>query len=413
MQVAGSYKENPMNSKNLEGSQHYFELKGRSAESFLKSIAEDTFFTDWCYSRPTLPNGKELCDLLVVFDEYLLIWQIKDLKIHPDGKYRAQEVGKNLRQAQGARRKLLELGASITLQNPRRGQEQFQADPNSRVFLFSALLGEGEDYFKLAEEAKEGFIHTVTRSSAEIFLSELDTVKDFIRYYEAKEQLLRHKEVQLVIEGGEENLLAYYLMGKRSFSSLPKEGFILVQDGHWEKFRESSAYAARARENEVSYGWDAIIEIVHTGGSGYEQVARELAKPARLERRGLAQAFMDASLKADIDELHNVFRRVVIGQKTTYCFLFVDQRFTRDARRRMLGDLCFAARGSYQDNAIVIGIATEKSFRPTCSYDFVLLEKPKWDAKDEEILARLRNQTGVLVNPDVTAVTVEEYPTDA
>jgi len=60
-----------------------------------------------------------------------------------------------------------------------------------------------------------------------------------------------------------------------------------------------------------------------------------------------------------------------------------------------------------------IGMATEKCFGPRYSYDFVLLEKPKWDAKDEEALARLYNHTSILVDLDVREVMVENYPTHA
>jgi len=36
---------------------------------------------DWCYPNPKLPDGKELCDLLVVFDDKAIICQIKNLKL--------------------------------------------------------------------------------------------------------------------------------------------------------------------------------------------------------------------------------------------------------------------------------------------------------------------------------------------
>jgi len=54
--------------KNLDNSGHYFDLKGKNAEQFVHELAVKTFLTDWCFPNPILPNGKELCDLLVVFD---------------------------------------------------------------------------------------------------------------------------------------------------------------------------------------------------------------------------------------------------------------------------------------------------------------------------------------------------------
>jgi hypothetical protein len=57
---------------------HYFRKKGQRAEAVIHSLATKTFLADWCYPNPKKPDGKELCDLLVVFDDTALIWQIKD-----------------------------------------------------------------------------------------------------------------------------------------------------------------------------------------------------------------------------------------------------------------------------------------------------------------------------------------------
>ena len=66
---------------------HYFQLKGKDAESILHELAEGTFLTDWCYPNPILPSGKELCDLLVVFDNTAIIWQLKDTKLDKYGTH--------------------------------------------------------------------------------------------------------------------------------------------------------------------------------------------------------------------------------------------------------------------------------------------------------------------------------------
>jgi hypothetical protein len=42
--------------------------------------------------------------MLVVFDDTALIWQIKDLKVDENGRYKDAEVEKNLRQLSGAKR---------------------------------------------------------------------------------------------------------------------------------------------------------------------------------------------------------------------------------------------------------------------------------------------------------------------
>lgn len=87
---------------NLEThSGEYFRLKGKKAGDIVHELATKSFLTDWCYKNPKLPDGDELCDLLIVFDDILIIWQIKNLKVGKDGKYKESEVKKNLSQLSG------------------------------------------------------------------------------------------------------------------------------------------------------------------------------------------------------------------------------------------------------------------------------------------------------------------------
>ena len=100
----------------------------------------------------------------------MIIWQIKDLKLDKDGKYKEAEVKKNLRQIAGARRQLFELKTPICLQNERRSKETFDPSKIKQVFLISVLLGKGEEIFSFVEEVKDNKIHVFTREFAKIIL---------------------------------------------------------------------------------------------------------------------------------------------------------------------------------------------------------------------------------------------------
>ena len=69
-------------------SKDFFYIKGKKAETVVHELATKSFLIDWCFLNPKLPNGKELCDLLIVFDDIAIIWQIKDLKLDKSGKYK-------------------------------------------------------------------------------------------------------------------------------------------------------------------------------------------------------------------------------------------------------------------------------------------------------------------------------------
>src|ERR1043166_8116375 len=125
-------------------SPHHFQLKGKNAEQFIQQLANKTFLADWCYANPRLPNGKELCDLLVIFDTTALIWQIKDLEPDKAGDLKPSALGKNLRQLSGARRQLFDLRTKIELENPRRGKEVCDVTAIRDVHLISVILSPRE-----------------------------------------------------------------------------------------------------------------------------------------------------------------------------------------------------------------------------------------------------------------------------
>ncbi|MEK7518251.1 MAG: hypothetical protein AAB583_06945 [Patescibacteria group bacterium] len=387
----------------------YFYIKGQKTEKFLHDLAVKTFLTDWCYLNPKLPDGKELCDLLVVFDEIAIIWQIKNLKIHKDGRYKKSEVEKNLRQLLGARRELFELKSPIKLVNPRRGEEQFDPTLIKEVYLLSVLFGRGEDMFSFAETLKNNIIHVLNKKITTVLLKELDTISDFILYFKAKEELFQ-KGKELIIFGGEEELLAYYLMSNRTFAKLEQSDNVLITEGSWGHLQSKPEYKAKKKADEVSYGWDSIINRAHEGSFKYEVVARELARPNRFQRRYLSKVFLDAHIRSHNDKEKDLFRRMLSFEGVTYCFLFQDDPEPRKKRRAMLGTICLIARGRFLENHKVLGIATEKKLRPKCSYDFCLLDFPVWSKKNQEIVEELQKETGIFVNPEIGRVKEDEYP---
>ena len=385
-------------------------LKGKKAEELVQVLAQKSFLEDWCFKNPLLPNGKELCDLLVVYDNVAIIWQIKDLKLDKKGKYRIREVKRNIRQATTAKNRLFRKDLEIELENPRRGKEIFNSKDIEEVYLISALLGEGEDYYSFIEEHKSHIVHTFTREFTEIILHELDTIRDFIEYLRKKEEFLSWNK-RLMITGGEEELLAYYLLNERSFESLKKPDVVILNEGIWNELQSKPKYLAKKEEDGISYGWDSIINRAHTSDNReYEIIARELARPNRFERRVLSKAFFEAHKQAHEITKANVYRRLLIVGDTTYCFLFYDDVEPRETRKAMLGQMCFVARGIYSENKIVIGIATEMKIRPLCSYDFCILEIPEWTEEQQKLMERTQKEFGIFINYKEKRYRENEYP---
>jgi len=395
----------------MKNTRHYFQLKGKNAEKIVHDLAEKTFLIDWCFPNPKLHNGKELCDLLVVFDNIAIIWQIKDLKLDKNGKYKKAEVDKNLRQLSGATRQMFDLKSKIELSNARRSKQVFDPSLATEVFLVSVLLGEGENYYSALEKINGHDVHVFTREFTEIALNELDTISDFCAYLRAKEQFFKGKHKSIIVTGGEQEILAIYLREGRSFRQYEKADNIFLDGTLWEGLIKEPRFIKKKVADKVSYGWDSIINRAHMGPSQYELVARELARPNRFERRYLSKVFMEAQLMAHKDNKGDLFRRMMVADGVTYCFLFADDfEEPRIKRQAILAAICYLARGKFPQNCKVIGIATEKKIRRISSYDFVLIDKPDWTKDDQRRIEQLQKETGMFVNLVVGKTHEDEYP---
>ena len=293
------HKKSAQRSKDLTVKKDFFRLKGEKAESILHELAEKTFLTDWCYLNPVLPNGKELCDLLVVFDDTAIIWQLKDTKLNSNENLKESDIQKNQRQLLGAFRQLFELKTNITLINPRRGPETFNPSDIKHVHLISAFFGDNPSIIKSNKKVNEYLIHTFTKDFTEIILNELDTISDFQRYLRDREQF-SDTGPSLIVIGGEEQVLAYYLKKNRCFDEFKNRNFVVLEGGIWDDLKKHPQYQAKKQADQVSYLWDSIIDRSHEGNSPqYELIARELARHDRFHRRILGKAFLEAHMIAD------------------------------------------------------------------------------------------------------------------
>jgi len=94
--------------------------------------------------------------------------------------------------------------------------------------------------------------------------------------------------------------------------------YIAIEEGSWEHLQSRPEYQAKKKEDKISYLWDGIISRAHESSSiEYEKVARELARPNRVQKRLLSKTFLDARLKAHNDITHNSYRRIVVSDDTT------------------------------------------------------------------------------------------------
>jgi len=464
------------------------------SETYLSKLCDRTFLSLWSYPNvyrdqgrirtndgQLIGEGKELCDLLVVFENHILIFSDKNCAFTVNGDYETawirwykRAIDNSASQIFGAERWIFKYPGLIYLDRECKQkfpinippineayvhriviahgaagkcQEYFHGDSGS-LFINNQILGK-QHYDNRSCEIKpfqigminpeKGFVHVFDDFSLDIVMRSVDTVSDFTDYLMEKERfLLEHKQI---VAAGEEELLALYLTstdqnGKKSFSSYyndQKYDSVIVSQGSWQDYTNSSLRARLVEANKTSYFWDALIDKflfhVTTGTSGYmsspsivsqEEIFRILAKENRMRRRILSDMFLNFMNTTEND---CVATRVVMPEQPLspayLFFLFpyrneVEYNEYREVRRDLLSSHITVLKKQFPFLINIIGIATETK-DGNHSEDIAHLDASEWTEDDNEKACKLEKMMiceGVLNNRVISNWRTFEYPKD-
>lgn len=312
------------------------------SEERLGALARKTFLSMWSYENPFYEQGKELCDLLVVFGDDVIV--ISD-KLNAFGTHQDNEVNWNrwykkavagsVRQLCGARNHIkrapdaIYTNAQVSSPLPLR----LPSIDRMRIHLIAVANGcqdaclqtsgrpslridtrhsDSREAFSVGTVTKDGdFVHIISTPALDAMFHCFDTARDFLDYLERKKEALLREDWLI---DGEENLVAAYMMSQPGngpffipLAKFPVEsGARIVRDGEWSVYLASSAQEYRQQSRQLSYVIDRIIEDVANeyanermvigqdqGISYHEQGFRLLASESRLSRQLLGKAFYD------------------------------------------------------------------------------------------------------------------------
>jgi hypothetical protein len=447
-----------------------------SAERYLKKLCDQSFLSLWSYPGVYRDqgraggkgDGKEVCDLLVVFDEHVIIFSDKDCRFEDTGnidvdwgRWYRKAVLKSAEQVWGAERWIrsfperLFLDGHCTKPFPlglpepgkavfhrvvvahdasRRCREHFRGGSGS-LMIESGLLGAehlGKPFTVGRIDPKKGYVHVFDDTSLNVVMKTLDTVSDFVAYL-TKKELLMTGDVS-VFASGEEELLARYVArlngrGEHDFEILRKFNGIFLQEGHWADFLSSPERAAQIEANRISYAWDALIEkFLHhlMEGTQYkpmteaisdqERSFRWLARENRTRRRILARALLGLIEKTPPDFKAS---RVMLPSRPGdpfYIFLLLPHHATvseqdyREVRGNLLRHYCQVVKLQFPEAQHIVGMATESGQRDHRSEDFAHLDATHWTEELNEEARRSKRDFGILANTKTFSARENEYP---
>lgn len=444
------------------------------SERFLAKLAEKTFLYLWSY--PNLykkdKTGQELCDLLVVFNNHIIIFSDKSIRyenkngIEKDWKRWAKKaILKSSNQIYGAERYIKEFSEEIYLDA--KCDEKFpfkipdKDEMNIHRIALASFSGEelknhiggtgafiidpsiiGDEHLDtpltVGQINKDkGFIHIMNETSLEILLSELNTITDFTNYLFEKEKFITSG--QLYKAYSEEDLLAVYLENiddeeKHSFNFDIGNDKIEIEKNYWFTHQKNDRYYLKKIEENDSYIWDDMIsrftsnmlnqEFIDQSKSNpleLEIAFRIMASEDRLNRRVLSKSFLNLFEKfQQVAKEETILKRVAyLGEneftaERAYVFLIAnkpdywDYETYRDNRRDKLLTYILALKNKYPNLLDIIGISRESLDRDFSSNDIVYVDGRDWTKEEHEEAEKIRLEGNYLKDGNVQKFETEE-----
>jgi hypothetical protein len=410
-----------------------------STERMLADLCEKTFLALWSYPSPTKDDGKELCDLLAVFDNHVFIF------FDREGKQLASEDASDV-DWERWKRKVIEAqivtahGAERYIRNgrtvylDRKMTTEFPIPINrDRIIVHKIIVAHG------AKEACErsspdnlsgslavsygtgpessGFpfmihldksnpVHVLDTNTLPLILGELDTFFDFSAFLDEKVRAIQ--QLDFLVYCGEEDLLAHYYANfneneKRHFIGVtdPTIAGVFIPEGDWVEINRRPEFIAKKRANSVSYAWDSMIQKacasalagtlissanILEGRSAIHEMAREPRFMRRFYAERIRAAVLGFPEKCSAGSLvRQVTYFASFYDRKAYVFLQIvidgvnDYEEYRAARRALLQIACGALRNRIENLHTIIAIAVEppKLFE-VISEDFLLFDCSDW-----------------------------------
>jgi len=311
-------------------------------EKLLAKLCNNTFLETLSYPNPYNSAGKELCDLIAIFDNHLYLFFDREIVFKKSNlnqpevvwdRWFRKVIEKQIKTCNGSER-YLKTGGSVFLDPTKKVPFPINIDINT-VSIDKIILAHGaEDACKAISESningslgieysdgpgrnvtgfpfavqlsKENIIHIFDSYNMPVIFQELDTFYDFTQYIVEKERAI--DKYKILAYCGEEDLLAHYF---RNFDSLENRHYIgtkeqeidgvYIEEGMWSEFIESDIYKRKKEADKSSYLWDRLIQktcnnalLGVLGGNSNlfagESAIYEMAKEPRFSRRALSDA---------------------------------------------------------------------------------------------------------------------------
>ncbi|WP_206990806.1 hypothetical protein [Hyphomonas sp. KY3] len=410
----------------------------------------------WTYPNLFKEPGKELIDLMIIFRNNVLLFSDKSCTYPRSedeclnwNRWYKRAISKSAQQAAQARRWITERPDQVFLdaKATERVPVSLPSRENMNVHLICVATGAsarcqeatGQPYLGINLTATDaeiplqigtvsrahGHLHVLDENSLRLLTSELDTIRDFVNYLDAKRDLYAGGKFKAA--GSEADLLAYYLWNDRTFVEGNDE--FELERGLWARVEANAAFLAGRALNLQHRIWDTLLEVAidayldealeygnEVEMEDYELLVRTMASESRFRRRILSENILERAARARNERVASLLPSEQDG--VLYVLLIGQGAPTnqynayRVERLQELQLRCHAAKAAYPEFTVIIGFGLDALGVEGSSEDFIYMDTSLWTEENLALAQRIGAEAGYFQadNVQVQNNHADEYP---
>jgi len=383
------------------------------SEKFVYSLSQLAFLSLWSHANPIGKKNKELCDVLIVCGNDIIIISVKHIDIQRKGdpeledqRWLKRAIDDSVKQIYGAER-ILNLKEKVELKDGK----NFIELPDKKLRIYHRIavaVGRGKRHSLKFGDFGKGFVHVFDEETIHSVLTELDTITDFLTYLKNKEKLISSGTYPIYTT--ERYLLAWYILSNKSFEEIEKKDVMIFEDDLWEGMKSEEMYIKLKESQKISFLWDEIIEtfaqdhlnnelLIPIERNTLNKSIRLMAMESRFGRQVLSETILDfIGYKTEIKARSRITISVT-NPKVIYVLLLREPNSNnREHKVQELMLRCHAAREVLGEGDYVIGLGIGEFKSRGYSYDMCSIDTRVWDVSDQKNAQGIIRELGFFKN---------------
>jgi len=373
------------------------------SEKFVADICEMSFLPFWSFPNPIGKKGNELCDILVVCNNTIIIISVKDIAPSKNKdesivyqRWVKKAISESISQIYGAEKYISKVDR-IHLKN---SSHTIILPPKEKRIIHRVAIAFGsKDYYPLPMgHFEKGYVNIFDEKSTITILKELDTISDFSKYLIAKQKF---SENNTILFSSETDFLAFYLQTGLLLDV--NRGAVLVGNKLWDEYIDSDNYKQWRTDIEVSYVWDIMIQSFYHNNvksdmpiqkrNELETAVRLINLEPRINRLELA-IILENAIKTKVRA-----RMIKPFDNAEHTYVFMPLNGNNwESKEAELGLRCIIARAEFPSAKKIIGVAIGGSSMDNISFDIHYLDIPEIDEVFIEKANSIKRELGFFIN---------------